>query len=469
MSSTVTPAPPTSPVAVLHQTRERLAGLLETLWAAKTPAELLATATGLERLRSALDAVQLHVLAEIDATGAARTEGWSSTKDFYTAVSGTRPGTGRSVMALARAVTGRPAGTGAALADGRISRTQAEVIIGCLDRLPVNPRLRAAAEDLLIDEAGTRPAADLARTGGYVLDRLDPTGTERRDERGLHREERAAHLGRFLSLAEDGIGGVRLTGRGTVEDAALVKKVLMALSAPQATEPGACGGRPTDRVGACGMTDCAHDGRDPREHGTRMWDALVDATRLLTDTEVLPEAHGTKPRLVITLDYLTLATEIAKPGHGGHAHTGHEHGGHRHGELDTGEILSAAAVRRLACDADVLPVVLGTKSQILDAGRTSRLVTHGLWLGLVTRDRHCAFPGCTRPPVACDAHHIVHWVDGGTTALDNLVLLCRHHHTIVHTTPWQVGINPDDHHPEFLPPARLDPHRRPIRRRPLRE
>jgi hypothetical protein len=113
--------------------------------------------------------------------------------------------------------------------------------------------------------------------------------------------------------------------------------------------------------------------------------------------------------------------------------------------------------------------VLGTKSQILDAGRTSRLVTHGLWLALVTRDRHCAFPGCTRPPVACDAHHIVHWVDGGTTALDNLVLLCRHHHTIVHTTPWQVRINPDDHHPEFLPPARLDPHRRPIRRRPLRE
>jgi hypothetical protein len=169
------------------------------------------------------------------------------------------------------------------------------VIIGCLDRLPVNPRLRAAAEDLLIDEAGTRPAADLARTGGYVLDRLDPTGTERRDERGLHREERAAHLGRFLSLAEDGIGGVRLTGRGTVEDAALVKKVLMALSAPQATESGACGGRPTDRVGACGMTDCAHDGRDPREHGTRMWDALVDATRLLTDTEVLPRPTAPSP------------------------------------------------------------------------------------------------------------------------------------------------------------------------------
>jgi hypothetical protein len=65
--------------------------------------------------------------------------------------------------------------------------------------------------------------------------------------------------------------------------------------------------------------------------------------------------------------------------------------------------------------------VLGSRSQLLlDVGRTSRLVTLGLWLALVARDRHCAFPSCTRPPVACDAHHIRHWADGGPTALTNL-------------------------------------------------
>jgi len=138
------------------------------------------------------------------------------------------------------------------------------------------------------------------------------------------------------------------------------------------------------------------------------------------------------------------------------------------GVLDTGEQLSAAAVRRLACDAQILPYVLGTRSQVLDVGRASRLVTPGIWLALLARDRHCAFPGCRRPPTACDAHHLRHWVDGGPTSLDNLVLLCRTHHTMLHTTPWLVRLHPEDHRPEFIPPPHLDPQRRPRRRQPLR-
>jgi hypothetical protein len=139
------------------------------------------------------------------------------------------------------------------------------------------------------------------------------------------------------------------------------------------------------------------------------------------------------------------------------------------GVLDTGQPLSVAAVRRLACDAEVLPCVLGSRSEILDVGRSQRLVTTALWLALVLRDRHCAFPGCSRLPIACDAHHIVHWVDGGPTSLDNLVLLCRSHHTMVHNTPREVRLHPGDRRPEFLPPPRLDPERRPVRHRPLRE
>ena len=70
-------------------------------------------------------------------------------------------------------------------------------------------------------------------------------------------------------------------------------------------------------------------------------------------------------------------------------------------------------IRRLACDAEVIPAVYGTRSEVLDVGRTHRLVTPALWTALVIRDRHCTFPTCTRPPVMCHAHHLTHWTDGG--------------------------------------------------------
>jgi hypothetical protein len=90
---------------------------------------------------------------------------------------------------------------------------------------------------------------------------------------------------------------------------------------------------------------------------------------------------------------------------------------------------------------------------LLDVGRSKRLVTPGIWTALVARDAHCAFPSCTRPPVMCHAHHIRHWAEGGPTSLDNLVLLCGHHHRTIHHTPWHVRLA-DDRRPEFLPPAK---------------
>ena len=71
-------------------------------------------------------------------------------------------------------------------------------------------------------------------------------------------------------------------------------------------------------------------------------------------------------------------------------------------------------------------------------GRQMRLVTAAIWKALVARDRHCRFPRCTRPPIMCHAHHITHWIDGGATSLDNLLLLCGHHHRLIHSGPWQI-------------------------------
>jgi hypothetical protein len=231
-----------------------------------------------------------------------------------------------------------------------------------------------------------------------------------------------------------------------VEAAAIIKKALMPLSAPVASDPGVCGG-----PGTCEEKGCAHDGQDLRDHGARMIDALVDGCRKLMTAQVLPTSHGVTPRLTLTMDLDKLRAGVGTA------------------TLDTGETLSATAVRRLACDCELIPLVLGTEGEILDVGRAQRLVTVAMWLGLVVRDAHCAFPGCHAPPIGCDAHHIVHWLAGGDTALENLVMLCRRHHTLIHTTPWEVRLNPVDKRPEFLPPAILDPERNPIRRRSPRQ
>jgi hypothetical protein len=134
------------------------------------------------------------------------------------------------------------------------------------------------------------------------------------------------------------------------------------------------------------------------------------------------------------------------------------------GTLDTGERVSPAVVRRLCCDASLLPVVLDGAGQPLDLGRERRLITGALRRALALRDKGCAFPGCDRPPRWCDGHHVVHWQDGGPTTLANAVLLCGHHHRLVHQQDWGVHIAADGL-PSFTPPAWIDPDRKPRRNR----
>ena len=97
-----------------------------------------------------------------------------------------------------------------------------------------------------------------------------------------------------------------------------------------------------------------------------------------------------------------------------------------------GLLLAPAVVRRLACDAAVIPAVLGSDGEVVDLGRAVRLFTPGQLRRLWLRDAGCTFPGCSMPEHWCDAHHLVHWADGGRTVLDNAALLCGRHHTVVH-------------------------------------
>jgi len=103
--------------------------------------------------------------------------------------------------------------------------------------------------------------------------------------------------------------------------------------------------------------------------------------------------------------------------------------------LPSGEALDAATTRRLACQAGIVPMVLGGDSVPLDIGHSRRLATAHQRRALTVRDGGCVFPGCGAHPSSCEAHHLHPWNWDGPTNLGNLVLLCPHHHGVVEPNP----------------------------------
>ena len=113
------------------------------------------------------------------------------------------------------------------------------------------------------------------------------------------------------------------------------------------------------------------------------------------------------------------------------------------GLTDAGVELPPEVVRRMACDAEIIPMILDGPGGSADAGCSRRTVPLRLRRLLVARDRHCRWPGCGEPPSRCDAHHVWHWIDGGPTNLDNLVLLCHRHHHFLHQHGYRMNPQPD--------------------------
>jgi hypothetical protein len=105
-------------------------------------------------------------------------------------------------------------------------------------------------------------------------------------------------------------------------------------------------------------------------------------------------------------------------------------------ELEDGSRVSAETARRVCCDASVVQVTEASDGSVLDVGRKSRTVPPAVRRALEARDRGCRFPGCGLR--FTDAHHIVHWADGGETSLKNTLLLCRTHHRHVHEGGWRI-------------------------------
>ncbi len=214
--------------------RARAVELTETLWAAHQPAELMDLLAEVEAFKSTLDALELGVVRELDATGAVKPAGWASTQDYCTHTTGGHKGTGPALVRLAAAV-GQPvlAPVAEAMTDGWLSTTKAHVIERAVDTLPGNPDLRARGVHVLLAEAKTLDATELRKAARHLATVIDPDGDERRDEKALDRLERAAHLGRHLTITDDLAGGAWIKGRCSTEDAALIKATLIPLAAPQ--------------------------------------------------------------------------------------------------------------------------------------------------------------------------------------------------------------------------------------------
>lgn len=384
----------------------------------------------------ALAAQRLALIAQIDALGLPARDGATSTAAWLRHRLHIDPGPAKQMVMLARSLDTSLPATAEALGEAKVNEDQAHAIHQSMTELPrdIGTDLRVEAEKALIGFAAQFCPAQLARLGGRILEHVAPDVAERHDRDHLERAEARAFRDRAFTLSPHGPGRVRVSGWLDTESAATVAAAIDSLCAPtHAHGP--------DSSSAVSEDLC--EAVTPRQ---RRADALVQVCRMALGGSHLPGRGGERPQVVVTMPFQPWHDKTIQAV----------------GQLDNGQKVSPQTLRRMACDADVIPVVLGTDGQPLDVGRRQRLITTGIRKALAIRDGGCAFPACDRPASWCDGHHIVPWLAGGVTSVDNGVLLCRRHHVIIHENQWQVRLGADQL-PEFIPPSYVDKQRKPLR------
>ena len=279
--------------------------------------------------------------------------------------------------------------------EGVLSKQHLVVINKTLAEAPEGDRDQVEAE--LLDKAAEFDGFTLRVIARRILQLLDQDG-KAPDDRELAEPKRELHL------ASRKDGSVVFRGKIDPESGAKLEVLLSPLAKPTSAS-------------------------DTRTTPERQGDALVEIIEMASASEDLPEEGGERPHLALTM---SLEDFLAQRGTA---------------DVEGMGPMNAASVRRISCDSTVMRVVLGAKSQPLDIGRATRTIPNHIRKALIIRDGGCAFPGCHRRPRQCHAHHVAHWVDGGPTSVDNLVLVCSAHHRLVHHSHWTVTIN--EGRPEF--------------------
>ena len=358
------------------------------------------------KARVAAHADTIHVGAEVGASSAAN---WLAhqTKATRAAAYG--------AVRLGHDLEAHPS-TRDALAAGEIGVEQARVVVRWVDRLPADlgPETLAKAEAHLLAEARHHDAKALGRLGRRLWEVIAPEEADAHEAEILQRQEVAALRACSLTMVDDGDG--KTHGRFVLPTyhAAALKKMLMALAAPKhlaATQGPGLERRPGPE--ALGRALCELIERYP-----------VDR---------LPTTGGVNATVLVVIDEDTLTGRLEKAG-----------------VLDTGDQISPSMARRLACEAGIIPAVLGGASVPLDLGRRSRYHSEHQRIGMFLRDRGCRAEGCDRT-TGLHAHHQQRWVDGGHTTLTDSASVCPWHHTLIHDPTYQTT---------YLPNGKIRFHRR---------
>ncbi len=311
----------------------------------------------------------------------------------------------------------------AAQARGEVGPEQVAVVESALrsvDRPGFDPADLAQGEQLLVGFAASFGVQDLRRLARQVVDAIDPDGSLPDDELIADR--------RFLHLRPTKDGAVVGEFRLTPACGAKLQTVLGPLTRPRPDVP-------TSTEGSAPV-------QDERAYVQRMHDGLEEMCDRLLRSGSLPDSGGTPATVLVTMN----ADDLIR----------------RTGMATTagGTPITVREALRLAGEAEIVPAVLATGGEPLTLGRTRRIASPSQTLALVARDGGCSFPGCDRPPDLCERHHIVAWVEGGLTNLDNLTLVCRYHHHNFADRGWTCELNAD-RVPQWRPPRWVDPDRKP--------
>ena len=346
----------------------------------------------LDRLRpllvaqNRLAAEVVRTVRECEVSGAAEFDGLKSMPSWLRGHGHLSDARAARVVRTGRALAHLP-GMAAAFAAGSLTGEQAAAI----GRVAEPQRLAAAAEQgidlpvvdqLLTGVAQVSPHADTAKAVDHHLDRLDADGPRARPTEG-----------RRLVIAKHADGSI--SGRFDL-DAVGGEKLQTALES--LVQAGRCAG-------------------DDRIRAQQLADALVQLCDNALAAGTLPVLRGHKPQVIVKIDAEDLVDPNVGPGAG---------------EMGFGATISAARARWLACDGQVTRIVMGPDGMPLDYGRSLRLVQPHVRRAAEVRDGGCVFTGCGAPTFWCDVHHLLEWINGGETNLDNSALLCERHHTKVH-------------------------------------
>ncbi len=336
-----------------------------------------------------------------------------------------------------------------AAATGRITLGQAQAIREVVDGLPaaLDPVQKERAEDLLLTAADRLPADVLRTMSDTILDQVAPEAKDTPEQRQakLDARDARARQRRSLRFGVPVDGSIDIHGSLPILDATRLKNLVETIAArdyraaKDTADRTRLAATPDQR-----LADALMRAVDAAEHGALSLDVATD-----------PRSARAIPPAAARITVLMREGDLRDRAHAA-------------GVLADGTPIAAGELRRLLCDAGIVPAVLGGQSEILDLGRGRRLASCQQRHAIALRDGHCAFPGCAVPVHRCELHHIVPWQDGGPTELDNLVALCVRHHQLCEPAPPEIDqdgyARPPDQWtirprrgltPEFIPPLAL--------------